>query len=174
VQGALATNVHVHGTYFIVAHFHYVMFGGTAFAFIAALHYWFPKITGRMYHECRARFAALVLFLGFNLLFFPLFVLGWKGMPRRYYDYPPEFQGLNVTSTIGSWILAAGILLIVYNLVRSAKTGETAGDNPWGGTTLEWKTSSPPPTENFEQVPEVTTGPYAYGASTKNQASNSK
>jgi cytochrome c oxidase subunit 1 len=162
VQGALATNVHVHGTYFIVAHFHYVMFGGTVFAFIAALHYWFPKMSGRMYSEARARFGAIVLFVGFNLLYFPLFVLGWQGMPRRYYDYPPEFQTLNVISTIGSWILAAGVLLIIHNLLRSIKTGREAGDNPWGGTTLEWKTTSPPPTENFENVPEVTTGPYNY------------
>jgi cytochrome c oxidase subunit 1 len=162
VQGALATNVHVHGTYFIVAHFHYVMFGGTVFAFIAALHYWFPKLSGRMYHEGRARIAALVLFLGFNTLYFPMFILGWQGMPRRYYDYLPHFQPLHVVSTVGSWILATGILLMLYNLLRSLRTGEQAGDNPWGGTTLEWTTSSPPPTENFEKIPEVTTGPYNY------------
>jgi len=162
VQGALATNVHVHGTYFIVAHFHYVMFGGTVFAFIAALHYWFPKMSGRMYHEGRARIAALALFIGFNTLYFPMFVLGWQGMPRRYYDYLPHFQPLHVVSTVGSWILATGILLMLYNLLRSLRTGEKAGDNPWGGTTLEWKTSSPPPTENFEKIPEVTTGPYDY------------
>ncbi|MHB8846377.1 MAG: cytochrome c oxidase subunit I [Nitrospirota bacterium] len=162
VQGALATNVHVHGTYFIVAHFHYVMFGGTVFAFIAALHYWFPKMSGRMYHEGRARIAALALFVGFNTLYFPMFVLGWQGMPRRYHDYLPHFQPLHVVSTVGSWILATGILLMLYNLLRSLNKGEKAGDNPWGGTTLEWKTSSPPPAENFEKVPEVTTGPYNY------------
>jgi cytochrome c oxidase subunit 1 len=162
VQGALATNVQVHGTYFIVAHFHYVMFGGTAFAFFAALHYWFPKMSGRMYSEGRARIAALVLFIGFNTLYFPMFVLGWQGMPRRYYDYLPHFQPLHVVSTVGSWILATGILLMLYNLLRSLKVGEKAGDNPWGGTTLEWKTTSPPPTENFEKIPEVTMGPYVY------------
>jgi cytochrome c oxidase subunit 1 len=162
VQGALATNVHVHGTFFIVAHFHYVMFGGTVFAFFAGLHYWFPKMSGRMYSEGRARLAALVLFIGFNLLYFPMFVLGWQGMPRRYYDYLPHFQPLNVVSTVGSWVLATGVLLMLYNLLRSLKDGAKAGDNPWGGTTLEWKTASPPPTENFETIPEVTTGPYDY------------
>jgi cytochrome c oxidase subunit 1 len=162
VQGALATNVHVHGTFFIVAHFHYVMFGGTVFAFFAGLHYWFPKMSGRMYSEGRARLAALVLFIGFNLLYFPMFVLGWQGMPRRYYDYLPHFQPLNVVSTVGSWVLAAGVLLMLYNLLRSLRDGAKAGDNPWGGTTLEWKTTSPPPTENFETIPEVTTGPYNY------------
>jgi len=162
VQGALATNIQVHGTYFIVAHFHYVMFGGTAFAFFAALHYWFPKMSGRMYNEGRARIAALVLFIGFNTLYFPMFVLGWKGMPRRYYDYLPQYQPLHIVSTIGSWVLATGILLMTYNLLRSIRSGQKAGDNPWGGTTLEWKTTSPPPAENFEQIPEVTTGPYNY------------
>ncbi len=167
-QGALATNVQVHGTYFIVAHFHYVMFGGTGFAFFAGLHYWFPKIWGRMYNEKRAKVAWAFLFLGFNTLYFPMFVLGWQGMPRRYYDYLPKYHTGHLISTIGSWILATGIILMLYNLLRSMRHGEKAGNNPWGGTTLEWQTSSPPPTENFEQVPEVTTGPYNYGeASTK-------
>ena len=96
-------------------------------------------------------------------LFFPLFILGWQGMPRRFYDYPPEFQTLNVISTVGSWVLAAGILMMLYNLVRSLKTGETAPANPWGGTTLEWTTSSPPPVENFVEIPKVEHGPYEYG-----------
>ena len=161
-QGALATNVHVHGTYFIVAHFHYVMFGGTIFAFFAGLHYWFPKIWGRMYSETRARVAWAFLFIGFNTLYFPMFVLGWEGMPRRYYDYLPKYHTGHLISTIGSWVLATGILLMLYNLVRSMRTGERAGSNPWGGTTLEWQTTSPPPTENFEKVPEVTAGPYSY------------
>jgi cytochrome c oxidase subunit 1 len=162
VQGALATNVHVHGTYFIVAHFHYVMFGGTAFAFIAALHYWFPKMFGRMYNERRAKAAWAFLFVGFNTLYFPLFILGWQGMPRRYYDYLPRFQGPNVVSTVGSWILATGILLTLYNLLTAIRKGAPAPDDPWGGTTLEWKTTSPPPVENFTTPPVVTTGPYSY------------
>ena len=161
-QGALATNVQVHGTYFIVAHFHYVMFGGTVFAFFAGLHYWFPKIWGRMYSETRARIAWAFLFIGFNTLYFPMFVLGWEGMPRRYYDYLPKYHTGQLISTIGSWILATGILLMLYNLVRSMRKGELAGSNPWGGTTLEWQTTSPPPTENFEKVPEVNSGPYNY------------
>lgn len=162
IMGALATNIHIHGTYFIVSHFHYVMFGGAGFAFIAGLHYWFPKITGRMYSEGRAKLGWAFLFLGFNTLYFPMFILGWQGMPRRYYDYLPEFQPLNVVSTAGSWFLAAGLLLIFINLLRSARKGDTAGPNPWGGTTLEWRTSSPPPVENFEGEPVVTEGPYSY------------
>jgi cytochrome c oxidase subunit I len=162
LQGALATNVQVHGTYFIVAHFHYVMFGGTVFAFFAGLHYWFPKIWGRKYSEKRARVAWAFLFIGFNTLYFPMFILGWEGMPRRYYDYLPKYHAGHLISTIGSWILATGIILMLWNLLRSMRSGEAAGNNPWGGTTLEWQTTSPPPTENFEQVPEVTTGPYDY------------
>jgi cytochrome c oxidase subunit I len=162
LQGALATNVQVHGTYFIVAHFHYVMFGGTVFAFFAGLHYWFPKIWGRMYNEKRARIAWAFLFIGFNTLYFPMFVLGWEGMPRRYYDYLPKYHTGHLISTIGSWILATGIILMLVNLLRSMRNGTRVGNNPWGGTTLEWQTMSPPPTENFEKVPEVTTGPYNY------------
>ncbi len=156
VQGALATNLHVHGTYFIVAHFHYVIFGGAAFAFFAALHYWFPKMFGRMYEEHLAKLAAVILFIGFNILYFPMFILGWQGLPRRYYDYLPTFNTPNLVSTMGSWILAMGLFILFYNLFRSLWAGEKAGDNPWGAATLEWQTSSPPPAENFEKVPEVT------------------
>lgn len=162
INGTMATNIHIHGTHFIVAHFHYVMFGGTAFAFFAGIHYWFPKMFGRMYNEKRAKMAWGFLFTGFNVLYFPMFILGWQGMPRRYYDYLPEFHSLNLLSTIGSWILAAGLLLLIANLIRSIKRGETAGSNPWKGTTLEWTVPSPPPAGNFDKIPVVTRGPYTY------------
>ncbi len=163
VNGALATNVHIHDTYFIVAHFHYTMFGGAAFGFFGALHYWFPKMFGRMYNEKFAKLGWLILFIGFNVLFFPMFILGWQGLPRRYYDYLPQFQTGQVISTIGSWLLAAGIILIFTNLIRSIIHGEKAGKNPWGGTTLEWQIPSPPPPENFEEIPLVEHGPYDFG-----------
>ncbi|UCH81491.1 MAG: cytochrome c oxidase subunit I [Nitrospiraceae bacterium] len=162
INGTLATNIHIHGTHFIVAHFHYVMFGGTAFAFFAGIHYWFPKIFGRMYSEARAKLAWLFLFIGFNVLYFPMFIVGWQGMPRRYYDYLPEFHNLNFISTTGSWILAVGLILLFANLIRSVRKGEIAGSNPWKGTTLEWTVPSPPPVENFEEIPTVTHGPYKY------------
>ncbi len=162
INGALATNVFVHGTYFIVAHFHYTMFGGTGFAFFAAIHYWFPKITGRMYKEKLAKTACVLLFIGFNVLYFPMFILGLEGMPRRYYDYLPRFHTGHLISTIGSWILATGLVMMFYNLIRSIFKGNAAGDNPWGASTLEWKTSSPPPHENFEEIPVVTRGPYSF------------
>jgi cytochrome c oxidase subunit 1 len=163
INGTLATNIHIHGTHFIVAHFHYVMFGGTGFAFFAGLHYWFPKMSGRMYSEARAKLAWFFLFVGFNVLYFPMFILGWQGMPRRYYDYLPMFHNLNLVSTVGSWILALGLILLFNNLIRSIKNGTEAGSNPWKGTTLEWAVPSPPPTENFEEIPVVTQGPYKYG-----------
>jgi cytochrome c oxidase subunit 1 len=163
INGALATNLYVHGTYFIVAHFHYTMFGGTGFAFFAALHYWFPKITGRRYREKLAKAACGVLFIGFNVLYFPMFILGLEGMPRRYSDYLPRFHTGHLISTIGSWILAAGIIIMFYNLISSIFRGDAAGDNPWGASTLEWKTSSPPPHENFKEIPVVTHGPYRFG-----------
>ncbi len=162
VQGALATSLHVHGTYFIVGHFHYVMFGGTAFGFFAGLHYWFPKMFGKLYKEKPAKLALLFLFIGFNMLYFSMFVLGWEGMPRRYYDYLPRFNGPNLVSTIGSWIRATGLIIMFGNLIRSLFTGKPAGDNPWEAASLEWQTSSPPPTENFEAVPVVTKGPYEF------------
>lgn len=163
IVGSLATDVHLHDTYFVVAHFHYVMFGGTAFIFFAALHYWFPKMFGRMYNEKLARIYIAILFVGFNFLYFPMFILGYKGMPRRYYDYLPEFADLNFISTVGSWILATGLILMAYNLIRSARKGELASANPWGGITLEWTIPSPPPHENFENLPIVEHGAYDYG-----------
>jgi cytochrome c oxidase subunit 1 len=160
MNGALALNLHIHDTYFIVAHFHYVMFGGTAFALFGGIHYWFPKMFGKMYDERKAKIAWFTLFIGFNILYFPLFILGYSGMPRRYYDYPANYQTLNLISTIGSWILAAGLIIMFVNLIRSLSRGERAVGNPWDGTTLEWQTTSPPPLENFEEIPSVTGGPY--------------
>lgn len=162
VNGALATNVHIHDTYFVVGHFHYVMFGGTGFGFFAALHYWFPKMFGRMCNEKRAKTAFFIMFIGFNLLYFPMLNLGWAGMPRRYYDYVPVFHAKHFVSTIGSWILAGGLAWMFANLVMSITRGEKAGQNPWGGATLEWQVPSPPPKENFEQIPVVSHGPYHF------------
>ena len=161
-QGALAVNIHLHDTYWIVGHFHYVIFGGMGFGFLAAVHYWFPKMFGRMYDWKRAARAWLILFIGFNVLYFPMLILGWEGMPRRYYDYPPQFHTLHLISTIGSWILIAGLIWIFFNLFQALRKGERAGDNPWGGATLEWQIPSPPPMENFEKIPTVGKGPYEF------------
>jgi len=143
-----------------VAHFHYVMFGGTGFAFFAGLHYWFPKMFGKTYSHRISTLACSIIFIGFNILFFPMFILGWQGMPRRYYDYSPVFHSGNLISTIGSWLLAARLIIMLVNLVRSLFKGETATSNPWGGTTLEWQIPSPPPEDNFEEIPVITRGPY--------------
>jgi len=159
---ALGLDVHVHDTYFVVAHFHYIMVGGTVMAYLGGMHFWWPKITGRMYPEGWARFSALVVFLGFNLTFLPQFILGYLGMPRRYHAYPAEFQVLNVMSTAGASILGAGYLLPMIYFLWSLKYGALAGPNPWGATGLEWRTPSPPPTENFKQTPVVTEEPYEY------------
>jgi cytochrome c oxidase subunit 1 len=158
----LGLDVHVHDTYFVVAHFHYIMVGGAIMGYLAGLHYWWPKITGRMYSETLARVAGFVVFLGFNLTFFPQFILGYLGMPRRYHVYPPEFQVLNVFSTAGATILGVGYLLPLCYLLWSLRYGPLAPPNPWRATGLEWKTPSPPPTENFEETPIVTGDAYAY------------
>jgi cytochrome c oxidase subunit I len=162
MQGAVAIDVHVHDTYFIVAHFHYVMFGGAGFVFFGALHYWFPKMFGKMYREQTAKLACLILFIGFNVLYFPMFVLGWQGMPRRYFDYLPRFHAGHFISTVGSWIVVTGLILMFFNLIRSLFKGEKAPSNPWGGATLEWQISSPPPTDNFEEIPVIVRGPYVF------------
>src|SRR5213080_649035 len=158
----LAVDVHVTDTYFVVAHFHYIMVGGTVMAYLGGIHYWWPKISGRLYPEGWAKFAALVVFVGFNLTFFPQFVLGYLGMPRRYHTYPDEFQVLNVMSTAGASILGVGYLLPMIYLLWSLRYGEPAGNNPWDATGLEWQTPSPPPRDNFEVTPVVTGEPYAY------------
>jgi cytochrome c oxidase subunit I len=165
--GAVGLDVHVHDTYFVVAHFHYIMVGGTIMAYLGGLHFWWPKITGRMYPEGWAKFAALVIFVGFNLTFFPQFLLGYMGMPRRYHAYPDEWQVLNVLSTAGASILGTGYLLPLIYLTRSLFRPKDAPANPWGATGLEWQTSSPPPTENFLETPIVTEQAYAYSRQEK-------
>ncbi len=160
--GTLAVNIHVQDTYFVVGHFHYVMFGGTGFALFAALHYWFPKMFGRMYAKRPAIVAWLLATIGFNLLYFPMFFLGYLGMPRRYYDYLPEYTIYHQISTVGSWVLALGLLVMVVNLIVALRKGAKASANPWGSKTLEWTVASPPPMENFHEIPVVTKGPYDY------------
>jgi cytochrome c oxidase subunit I len=159
---ALGLDVHVHDTYFVVAHFHYIMVGGALMGYLGGLHYWWPKMTGRMYPETWARIAAVIVFLGFNLTFFPQFILGYLGMPRRYHTYPPEFQVLNVMSTAGASVLGVGYLIPLIYLLWSLRHGRVAGRNPWAAAGLEWTTSSPPPTENFETTPVVDWDAYPY------------
>jgi cytochrome c oxidase subunit 1 len=157
-----AIDVHVHDTYFIVAHFHYVMVGGAIMGFLGGLHFWWPKMTGRIYPELWAKFAALIVFVGFNMTFFPQFLLGYLGMPRRYHFYPVEFQVLNVMSTAGASILAVGYLIPMVYFIWSLRYGPVAGSNPWEAKGLEWQTPSPPPTENFPETPAVKEEAYAY------------
>ncbi|ABA89764.2 cytochrome c oxidase, coo3-type, cytochrome o subunit I [Syntrophotalea carbinolica DSM 2380] len=162
VLGAAATDVHVHDTHFVVAHFHYVMFGGTGFAFFGALHYWFPKIFGCMYNNRRATWGWGIMIIGFNLLYFSMMLAGLRGMPRRYYDYLLQFSQLNRLATYGSWILAVGLMLMAANLLIALRRGQCVGANPWEAATLEWTVASPPPTENFAQLPQVSHGPYDF------------
>ena len=159
---AMGLDVHVHDTYFEVAHFHYIMVGGVIMGYLGGLHFWWPKITGRLYPEAWGRLSAIIIFVGFNLTFFPQFILGYLGMPRRYHAYPDEFQVLNVMSSAGASILGIGYLLPLGYLIWSMRYGKVAPANPWGATGLEWRTSSPPPTENFETTPVVSEEAYAY------------
>jgi cytochrome c oxidase subunit 1 len=160
---SMGLDVHVHDTYFVVAHFHYIMVGGTIMGYLGGLHFWWPKISGRLYPEGWARFAALVIFVGFNLTFFPQFVLGYLGMPRRYSVYPEEFQVLHVMSSAGASILGIGYIIPMIYLVWSMRYGRLAGANPFDAVGLEWQTPSPPPTDNFATTPTVTQEAYAYG-----------
>jgi cytochrome c oxidase subunit 1 len=162
---SLSVDVHLNMTYFVVAHFHYVMVGGAIFGFLGGLHFWWPKITGRMYPELPAKIAAMIIFVGFNLTFFPQFVVGYLGMPRRYATYPAEFQFWNIMSTAGASILGLGYLIPVMYLTYSLFYGKKAPANPWGAVGLEWNTASPPPTENFEENPIVTWEAYDYQTS---------
>ena len=162
MQGALAINVHVHDTYFIVGHFHYVMFGGTGMAFFAALLYWFPKMWGKMYSKKAIYASWFPMFVGFNMLYFGMLILGLMGMPRRYYVHLPQFHTLHVVATVGSWFLVLGILMFFGTLVYAIFKGAKAEANPWGGVTLEWTIASPPPQENFDEIPTITRGPYHF------------
>jgi cytochrome c oxidase subunit 1 len=165
---AIGLDVHLTDTYFVIAHFHYIMVGGAIMAYLGGLHYWWPKITGRLYPEFWAKIACAIIFLGFNLTFFPQFLLGYLGMPRRYHAYPPEFQVLNVMSTAGASILGIGYFLPIVYLIWSMRYGPKASSNPWNATGLEWQTPSPPPTQNFDRVPLVTQEAYDYPAMERN------
>jgi cytochrome c oxidase subunit I len=158
----LGLDVHLHDTYFVVAHFHYIMVGGAVMGYLGGIHFWWPKITGRLYPEGWARFAALVLFIGFNLTFFPQFVVGYLGMPRRYHAYPEEFQVLNVMSSAGASILGVGYLIPMVYLIWSMRYGRLSPENPWGAKGLEWTVPSPPTTFNFDKTPVVTEEAYEY------------
>ena len=164
---ALGLDVHVHDTYFVVAHFHYIMVGGVLMGYLGGLHFWWPKITGRMYPEGWAKLAALIVFVGFNLTFFPQFILGYLGMPRRYHVYPEEFQVLNVMSSAGASILGMGYLIPLVYLAWSMRYGRVASANPWGARGLEWQIASPPVTHNFDVAPTVEEEAYDYATAPK-------
>lgn len=159
--GSLATDIHVHDTSYVVAHFHYIIFGGMGFAFFAGIHYWYPKMFGRMYNQKIANLGWLIIFIGFNLLYFPQFVIGLMGMPRRYFDYLPQFTFGHQISTIGGFVLGIGIIIMLTNLFKG-RNGPKAEANPWGSKSLEWQIPSPPSVENFEEIPEITEEPYNY------------
>jgi cytochrome c oxidase subunit 1 len=167
--GTLSVDIHLHDTYFIVAHFHYVMMGGTVMGFLGGLWYWWPKMTGKLYDERIGKLSWLLVFIGFNVTFMSQFIMGSRGMPRRYYDYLPEFEPFHKASTIGSWILAAGLFLTAYGLLTAMFKGKKAPPNPWGSASLEWQSESPPVLSNFKETPIVTRGPYDYHLATKEE-----
>jgi len=164
VLGSLATDVYLHDTAFVVGHFHYIVFGGTGFAFLGAMHYWFPKIYGRMYDTSWANTGLVIMFIGFNALYGTMFYLGMIGMPRRYFDYLPQFHAANILSSMGSWVMAIGFIIVLINLIHSARKGKPAEMDPWHGKTLEWTIPSPPPVLNFDEIPTIAAedGPYEY------------
>jgi cytochrome c oxidase subunit 1 len=169
--GTLAVDIHLHDTYFVVAHFHYVMVGGTVFGFLGGLHYWWPKMFGRMYNENLARVAFTFVFIGFNMTFFTQFILGSRGMPRRYYDYLPHFQPLHAFSSVGAYVLGIGFLIMLYMFIDAIRNGPKAPPNPWGSAGYEWMTTSPPHPHNFSETPVMTRGPYDYHLATEEELS---
>jgi cytochrome c oxidase subunit 1 len=162
IQGALNVNIHLHDTYWIVGHFHYVMFGGTGMGFFAALLYWFPKMFGKMYNEKIATIAWFPIFIGFNMFYFTMLVLGYMGMPRRYFTHLPQYHTMHVIASVGAFIMVSGLILFFANLLVALFQGKKAEQNPWGGVTLEWQISTPPPLENFEEIPTITSRPYVF------------
>jgi len=167
--GTLSVDIHLHDTYFVVAHFHYVMMGGTVMGFLGGLLYWWPKITGKLYNEPAAKVSWAFIFVGFNAVFIAQFIMGSRGMPRRYYDYVPEFRPYHAFSTYGSWVLAVGFFILAGVLIQSLLKGAKSPPNPWGSAGFEWNTSSPPIFSNFAETPVITRGPYDYHEATEEE-----